>query len=74
MKSQTENGDIFGVPFCKVTWDFGKTWMSWKKGEKMGRIFKGKDEGSRQGAAAAFKAAVMAVVISAFYILHATMF
>ena len=45
-----------------------------KKGEKMGRIFKGKDEGSRQGAAAAFKAAVMAVVISAFYILHDTMF
>ena len=45
-----------------------------KKGEKMGRIFKGKDEGSRQGAAAAFEAAVMAVVISAFYIFHNTMF
>ena len=44
-----------------------------KKGEKMGRIFKGKDEGSRQGAAAAFKAAVIAVV-SAFYIFHNTMF
>ena len=45
-----------------------------KKGEKMGRIFKGKDEGSRQGAAAAFEAAVIAVVVSAFYIFHNTMF
>ena len=45
-----------------------------KKGEKMGRIFKGKDEGSRQGAAAAFKAAVMAVLVPAFYIFHITTF